>query len=70
MPEPLPAHEDEDRAIQATGAAIDRHLSEIERIIDGPGGMERLLALRYDKYRRIGAWQENQLPDTDDADSR
>lgn len=59
VPEPTPAHEDNDATIQRTGATIERHLREIESICS-EDGIARLLELRYQKYRDIGAWVEQQ----------
>ena len=57
--EPEPAHEATDATIQRTGAAIERHLAEIEKIA-ADDGIEQLLELRYQKYRNIGAWVDRQ----------
>jgi acetyl-CoA carboxylase carboxyl transferase subunit alpha len=60
IPEPEPAHEATDATIQRTGAAIERHLVEVETIAEGDRGVERMLDLRYRKYRGIGAWTDRQ----------
>jgi acetyl-CoA carboxylase carboxyl transferase subunit alpha len=60
IPEPEPAHENEDAAIRRTGKVLEANLSEIEEIASGPDGIEHLLELRYQKYRQIGAWQHQQ----------
>ncbi len=60
VPEPEPAHDASDATIQRTGEAIERHLGEIEAIADRPAGIDRLLELRYEKYRGIGAWVDEQ----------
>jgi acetyl-CoA carboxylase alpha subunit len=59
VPEPRPAHEAPRDTIQAVGAAIARHLAELEAIFSGPQGERRLLDARYQKFRRIGAWRED-----------
>jgi hypothetical protein len=28
------------------------------RLVDQPSGIDRLMELRYEKYRRIGVWEE------------
>lgn len=59
IPEDPPAHEDPQRAIAATGDAIERHLSEVEQIWKrGASGERDLLNARYSKYRAMGRWQE------------
>lgn len=60
IPEPLPANEAPHETIEAVGDAIARHLDELTAHFDPDDatGVERLLQTRYDKYRRIGAWQE------------
>jgi acetyl-CoA carboxylase carboxyl transferase subunit alpha len=58
VPEPTPAHEASDETILRTGEALERHLSDIERLAGE--GIDRLLAKRYEKYRGIGAWVERQ----------
>jgi acetyl-CoA carboxylase carboxyl transferase subunit alpha len=59
IPEPTPAHDDMDATIQRAGNVIERHLSEIESIA-ATKGIEQLLELRYQKYRNIGAWVDDQ----------
>jgi acetyl-CoA carboxylase carboxyl transferase subunit alpha len=57
VPEPVPAHEEPDQAIQRVGDTIERHLQELlERWASE--GIRALLDARYDKYRRIGVWRE------------
>lgn len=57
VPEPVPAHEEPEPAIQRAGDAIERHLQELlERWASE--GIRALLDARYDKYRRIGVWRE------------
>jgi acetyl-CoA carboxylase carboxyl transferase subunit alpha len=57
--EPKPAHEASNETIIHTGETIERHLSEIESIVEDQG-IEHLLELRYQKYRNIGAWVDQQ----------
>ncbi len=59
IPEPSPAHEASDEAVLRTGETIERHLAEIEAIVSNQG-IEHLLELRYQKYRNIGAWVDQQ----------
>ena len=58
--EPVPANEASQATVKAVGDAIERHLNELMAAFDpdDAAGVERLLQARYDKYRRIGAWQE------------
>jgi acetyl-CoA carboxylase carboxyl transferase subunit alpha len=58
VPEPVPAHEQPQRTITRVGEAIDRHLDELLTMVNQPSGIDRLLEARYEKFRRIGAWQE------------
>ncbi len=72
VPEPTPAHEAANATIQATGETIARLLDELlatHSIADQPG-VERLREARYRKFRRIGAWRQEEqrahnLPDDD-----
>jgi acetyl-CoA carboxylase carboxyl transferase subunit alpha len=58
IPEQPAAHEDPHATILATGAAIERHLSELEEIWRrGAAGERSLLEARYAKYRSMGRWQ-------------
>lgn len=59
IPEPTPAHEASDETILRTGETIERHLSEVETIVS-EHGIKHLLELRYQKYRNIGAWVDQQ----------
>lgn len=60
IPEPVPAHEQPVPVMQRVGDVIERHLSELEAIVaEGEPGLSRLLDQRYQKYRRIGEWQED-----------
>jgi acetyl-CoA carboxylase carboxyl transferase subunit alpha len=60
IPEPRPANEAPRETIATVGNAIARQLDELMTDFDpdDEAGVERLLRARYDKYRRIGAWQE------------
>jgi hypothetical protein len=45
--------------ITATGAAIRRHLGDLHAQVSGEDAeLDDLVQLRYDKFRRIGAWTE------------
>ena len=60
VPESIPAHEDPLSAIDAVGAAIERHLTDLETTY-GTGDtvdLPHLLADRYTKYRNVGQWIE------------
>ena len=60
VPEPIPAHEAPDQSIRDVGRAIESALDELDDRYpprDADTG-ERLLADRYAKFRRIGAWRE------------
>lgn len=60
IPETVAAHEDQQATVAATGAAIDRHLTQIEEIWRrGAAGERELLDNRYAKYRAMGRWQES-----------
>ncbi|HEV2527507.1 MAG TPA: acetyl-CoA carboxylase carboxyltransferase subunit alpha [Thermomicrobiales bacterium] len=59
--EPTPAHEAPDQSIRSVGRAIEAALDELDDQYP-PGDAdtgERLLADRYAKFRRIGAWRES-----------
>jgi acetyl-CoA carboxylase carboxyl transferase subunit alpha len=60
IPEPVPAHEAPRETIVAVGDAVERHLDELVARFDpdDEAAVERLLAARYEKFRRIGAWTE------------
>jgi acetyl-CoA carboxylase carboxyl transferase subunit alpha len=62
IPERPPAHERARDTILAVGEAIARHLNEVTALAAGEDGLGRLLDARYEKFRRIGAWQETQPP--------
>jgi acetyl-CoA carboxylase carboxyl transferase subunit alpha len=56
--EPVPAHEEPQPVIQATGDALERHLLELEETFRrGASGERALLDARYAKYRAMGRWQ-------------
>lgn len=56
--EALPAHEDTAGAITATGDTIEGHLTSLEDVLAADDGLQTLRNQRYDKYRKIGRWQE------------
>ena len=58
VPEPSPAHEAPQATISAGGEALSRHFADLMRLVDQPSGIDRLMELRYEKYRRIGVWHE------------
>ncbi|MDI3341770.1 MAG: acetyl-CoA carboxylase carboxyltransferase subunit alpha [Sphaerobacter sp.] len=63
IPEPVPAHEQPVPTIHRVGDAIERHLSELERLVSaGEAGLAALLEARYRKYRQIGRWAEEAVP--------
>ena len=59
MPEPVPAHESPQSTIAAAGEALTRQFEDLMRLVDQPSGIDRLMELRYEKYRRIGVWEES-----------
>jgi acetyl-CoA carboxylase carboxyl transferase subunit alpha len=61
IPEVVPAHERPQEAIHAAGAAIARHLRELDRTYprDTPEAIDRLRTARYERFKRIGAWRES-----------
>jgi acetyl-CoA carboxylase carboxyl transferase subunit alpha len=59
VPEEHPAHERPREVITATGAAIRRHLGDLHAHASSEDdGLNDLVRLRYEKFRRIGAWTE------------
>lgn len=58
IPEPVPAHEQPRQTIARARDAIARHLDELLTMVNQPSGIDRLLEARYEKFRRIGTWQE------------
>ncbi|MGH2557935.1 MAG: acetyl-CoA carboxylase carboxyltransferase subunit alpha [Thermomicrobiales bacterium] len=60
IPEPVPAHDAPRDTIAAVGQAITRNLDELlaAHPLSDPAAIDRLLAARYEKFRRIGAWRE------------
>ncbi|MFL5760894.1 MAG: acetyl-CoA carboxylase carboxyltransferase subunit alpha [Thermomicrobiales bacterium] len=63
--EPVPADEDPHASIAAVGKAINRHLNELAAAYPAntPDGLTRLLDARYNRFRHIGAWRDEQIPD-------
>lgn len=60
VPEPVPAHEAPQATIAAAGAALASQFSDLMRLVDQPSGIDRLMELRYEKYRRMGVWEESE----------
>ena len=60
--EPVPAHEDPRAAIQATGDEIKRNLRELIATypLNDDAALDRLVVARYERFRAIGSWQEEQ----------
>ncbi len=60
IPEPVPAHDAPRETITAVGERLATHLGELLVSFDpaNESSIERLLAARYNKFRRIGAWHE------------
>ncbi len=60
IPEPVPAHEAPRETIAAVGERLAVHLDELLATFDpdDASSIERLLANRYVKFQRIGAWHE------------
>lgn len=58
VPEPAPAHERPRDVMQAVGEALTRHLDDLSALV-AASGIEHLLNVRYDKFRRIGSWRES-----------
>ncbi|HET7093617.1 MAG TPA: acetyl-CoA carboxylase carboxyltransferase subunit alpha [Thermomicrobiales bacterium] len=70
VPEPAPAHEQPRQTMAATGDTIARLLDELLATysIADQAGVDRLREARYRKFRRIGAWRQEEqrahgLPD-------
>ncbi len=59
VPEPVPAHESPQTTISAAGETLARHFAHLMRLVDQPSGIDRLMELRYEKYRRMGVWEES-----------
>jgi acetyl-CoA carboxylase carboxyl transferase subunit alpha len=70
IPEPDPAHERRDETIAAVGQAVARSLDDLIATYPpgDPAAIDRLLAARYEKFRRIGAWRDEAVI-TENADS-
>lgn len=61
IPEPVPAHQQAQAVIQRVGDTVARHLDELAATVADPcRGVQALLDARYNKYRHIGRWVENQ----------
>jgi acetyl-CoA carboxylase carboxyl transferase subunit alpha len=60
VPEPVPAHDQPKETIQAAGAAIRRHLSDLIDTypLDDASALDRLIESRYKRFRAIGSWRE------------
>ncbi|TXG87105.1 MAG: acetyl-CoA carboxylase carboxyltransferase subunit alpha [Thermomicrobiales bacterium] len=58
VPEPVPAHEAPQATISAAGEALTRQFEDLMRLVDQPSGIDRLMELRYEKYRRMGIWED------------
>jgi acetyl-CoA carboxylase carboxyl transferase subunit alpha len=54
--EPAPAHEAPQATIAAAGEALTRQFEDLMRLVDQPSGIDRLMELRYEKYRKMGVW--------------
>jgi acetyl-CoA carboxylase carboxyl transferase subunit alpha len=61
IPEPEGgAHTDPMETADRVKEAVLRHLAELEETIkSNPAGMEILLSERYEKFRKMGVWEEN-----------
>jgi acetyl-CoA carboxylase carboxyl transferase subunit alpha len=57
--EPIPAHEEPGATIRRVGDAIERHLDNLTELVDRAGD-EAMLARRYQKYRDMGRWADDQ----------
>jgi acetyl-CoA carboxylase carboxyl transferase subunit alpha len=70
IPELTPAHERREETIATVGQAIARSLDELIAAYppNDPIAIDRLLAARYEKFRRIGAWRDEAVM-TENADS-
>ena len=60
IPEGIPAHENPRAAIRATGAAITRHLDELQAAYPRANrvALDALRRDRHERFRRIGSWRE------------
>jgi acetyl-CoA carboxylase carboxyl transferase subunit alpha len=56
--EPTPAHEAPRELIANVGSVLRRHIGDLHAQVQQDGAYDSLLAARYDKFRRIGAWTE------------
>ncbi len=70
VPEPVPAHEAPREVIARVGDHIARALSEVQgnRDLATDDGIAAMLDARYDKFRKIGAWQDSSQTLLDAAD--
>jgi acetyl-CoA carboxylase carboxyl transferase subunit alpha len=61
IPEPVPAHQQGQATMQRVGDTIARHLDQLLAISNDPcRAIQSLLDARYNKYRHIGRWVEEQ----------
>jgi acetyl-CoA carboxylase carboxyl transferase subunit alpha len=60
IPEPAPAHERREETIAAVGQAVAHALDDLIAAYPpgDPAAIGGLLAARYEKFRRIGAWRD------------
>jgi acetyl-CoA carboxylase carboxyl transferase subunit alpha len=56
--ESSPAHEKPRELIANVGSVLRRHIGDLHAQVQQDGAYDGLLAARYDKFRRIGAWTE------------
>jgi acetyl-CoA carboxylase carboxyl transferase subunit alpha len=59
VPELAPAHDEPDATIQRAGTVLERHLQDVETLLESKG-IDYVLELRYQKYRNIGSWVDQQ----------
>ena len=58
IPEKHPGHERPRNVIGKVGLAVQRHMLELQELMQSEGGIDELLQQRYEKFRQIGAWTE------------
>ncbi|MBX6343337.1 MAG: acetyl-CoA carboxylase carboxyltransferase subunit alpha [Thermomicrobiaceae bacterium] len=64
IPEPVPAHEDPLGTIHRVGDAVEAALRSLQAVVEDPArGIDALLERRYQKYRAIGRWLEEERPE-------